>query len=62
MCRLYGFRATEPTKVECSLVHAQNALIVQSKQDRAGESHIYGWGVAAYEDHAPIKPVQAIGG
>ena len=59
MCRLYGFRATEPTKVECSLVHAQNALIVQSKRDRAGESHIHGWGVAAYEDHTPILDRQA---
>ena len=59
MCRLYGFRATEPTKVECSLVHAQNALLVQSRRDRAGESHIHGWGVAAYEDHTPIRDRQA---
>ncbi len=59
MCRLYGFRATEPTKVECSLVHAQNALMVQSRQDQAGESHIHGWGVAAYEDHIPIWDRQA---
>lgn len=51
MCRLYGFRATEPTKVECTLVHAQNALIVQSRQDRSGGSHLHGWGLAAYEDH-----------
>ena len=59
MCRLYGFRATESTKVECSLVHAQNALLVQSRRDRAGESHIHGWGVAAYEDHTPIWDRQA---
>ncbi len=59
MCRLYGFRATEPTKVECSLVHAQNALLVQSRRDRAGESHIHGWGVAAYEDHKPVWERQA---
>ncbi|MDH3660793.1 MAG: class II glutamine amidotransferase [Alphaproteobacteria bacterium] len=59
MCRLYGFRATEPTKVECSLVHAQNALLVQSRRDWAGESHIHGWGVAAYEDHQPIWDRQA---
>ncbi|NIO43319.1 MAG: class II glutamine amidotransferase [Burkholderiales bacterium] len=51
MCRLYGFRATEPTKVECTLVHAQNALMVQSRRDRAGLSHGHGWGVATYEDH-----------
>jgi glutamine amidotransferase len=59
MCRLYGFRANEPTKVECTLVHAQNALLVQSRRDRAGESHIHGWGVAAYEDHDPILDRQA---
>lgn len=51
MCRLYGLRANEETKVECSLVHAQNALMVQSRQDRAGQSHGHGWGVATYSDH-----------
>ena len=50
MCRLYGFRANEPTKVECTLVHAQNALMVQSREDTAGYSHGHGWGVATYED------------
>lgn len=33
MCRLYGFLANERTKVECSLVHAQNALLHQSRAD-----------------------------
>lgn len=50
MCRLYGLRANEETKVECSLVHAQNALMVQSRQDLAGQSHGHGWGVATYRD------------
>ena len=59
MCRLYGMRANEPTKVECSLVHAQNALMVQSRQDRAGYSHAHGWGVATYEDHMPHIERQA---
>ena len=31
MCRLYGFRATEPTRLECALVRAQNSLVVQSR-------------------------------
>ncbi len=53
MCRLYGFRATEESKVECTLVHAQNALMVQSQEDLAGYSHAHGWGVATYEDHVP---------
>lgn len=50
MCRLYGFRANEPTKVECTLVHAQNALMVQSKEDLSGYRHGHGWGVATYRD------------
>ena len=33
MCRLYAMRANEPTRVECSLVHAQNALMQQSQGD-----------------------------
>lgn len=53
MCRLYGFRATEPTKVECTLVHAQNALMIQSRLDRSGLSHTDGWGVGFYNDHHP---------
>lgn len=59
MCRLYGFRATEPTKVECTLVHAQNALMVQSRRDREGLTHGHGWGVATYEDHHPRVERQA---
>ena len=54
MCRLYGFRANEPTKVECSLVHAQNALLSQSLSDLRGEAHPDGWGISCYEDHFPI--------
>ncbi|ETX04544.1 class II glutamine amidotransferase [Candidatus Entotheonella palauensis] len=59
MCRLYGFRATEPTKVECTLVHAQNALIVQSREDQTGTSHAHGWGVATYCDGMPQVDRQA---
>lgn len=50
MCRLYGFHSNEPTKVECTLVRAQNALMAQSRQDRRGLSHSDGWGIAVYED------------
>lgn len=59
MCRLYGFRATEPTKVECTLVHAQNALMVQSREDQTGVSHAHGWGVATYTDSVPQVDRQA---
>lgn len=59
MCRLYGFRATEPTKVECTLVHAQNALMVQSRRDREGLSHGHGWGIATYQNQTPHVERQA---
>lgn len=59
MCRLYGFRATEETKVECTLAHAQNSLMAQSEQDMAGETHGHGWGIATYEDHHPRVERQA---
>jgi predicted glutamine amidotransferase len=59
MCRLYGFHATEPTKVECTLVHAQNALMVQSRADRSGKSHANGWGVATFENGHPQIEKQA---
>jgi len=59
MCRLYGFRANEPTRVECSLVHAQNALMSQSRQDMAGLPNDHGWGIAAYPDGMPYVEKQA---
>lgn len=54
MCRLYAMRATEPTRVECSLVHAQNALMQQSIGDAEGLAHGHGWGVADYADTVPL--------
>ena len=59
MCRLYGLRANEPTRVECSLVHAQNALMAQSRKDLAGLTHGHGWGVAEHPDGLPIVEKQA---
>jgi glutamine amidotransferase len=59
MCRLYGFRANEPTKVECSLVHAQNALMEQSRMDREGRTHGHGWGVAEHPNGVPYVEKQA---
>lgn len=53
MCRLYGLRASQPTKVECSLVYAQNALLSQSVSDVKGSAHPDGWGIASFEDGAP---------
>jgi glutamine amidotransferase len=46
--------ANEPTRVECGLVKAQNALMEQSKSDMQGYAHGHGWGVADYPDGVPI--------
>lgn len=54
MCRLYAMSANEPTRVECSLVHAQNALMQQSQLDAEGLMHGHGWGVADYRDGLPL--------
>jgi predicted glutamine amidotransferase len=54
VCRLYAMRANEPTRVECSLVHAQNALMQQSVKDSEGLVHGHGWGVADYRDGVPL--------
>jgi glutamine amidotransferase len=54
MCRLYGFIANEPTKVDCSLVFAQNALMLQSRVDSRGGHHSDGWGIATYQDGYPV--------
>lgn len=48
MCRLYGFLATHPTRLECSLIEAQNALQVQSDRDARGVRNADGWGIARY--------------
>ena len=53
MCRLYGFRGSAPTKVDCSLVRAQNALLAQSRKDRRGVSNADGWGIGFYENGRP---------
>ncbi len=54
MCRLYALHANEPTKVECGLVKAQNALMAQSQSDMQGYAHGHGWGVADYRDGLPM--------
>ena len=53
MCRLYALHANEPTRVECALVNAQNALMEQSRGDEEGLMHGHGWGVADYPDGVP---------
>jgi glutamine amidotransferase len=59
MCRLYGFRATESTRVECSLVLAQNAVLAQSREDLRGISNGDGWGIAHYAGDGAIVEKRA---
>ncbi|MFQ5739138.1 MAG: class II glutamine amidotransferase [Acidobacteriota bacterium] len=54
MCRLYGFHSNEATKVECTLIYAQNALMIQSRADLRGVSHADGWGIGFYVDSRPF--------
>ncbi|PUB12443.1 class II glutamine amidotransferase [Yoonia sediminilitoris] len=58
MCRLYAMHANEPTRVECGLVIAQNALMAQSASDMQGYSHGHGWGVADYNNGLPLVEKQ----
>lgn len=53
MCRFLGLRATHLTTVECSLVHAENSLMAQSRRDLHGFENADGWGIAAYQDGEP---------
>lgn len=59
MCRLYGFRSNSPRKVECELIRAQNALIVQSQHDERGLSNPHGWGLGTYSRGEPCVERQA---
>ena len=54
MCRIYGFVASEPTRLECSLVEAQNALLVQSDRDLRGVRNPDGWGIAEWQGARPV--------
>lgn len=54
MCRLYAMRANEPTRIECSLVHSQNALMRQSAGDAEGLVHGHGWGIADFRNGTPF--------
>ena len=53
MCRLYAFRSNHPTRLKCSLMLSQNALMSQSWTDGRGESNLDGWGIACYRDVEP---------
>lgn len=50
MCRLYGIRATHPTKIHCELLHVQNSLFGQAREDSRGFANPHGWGIATYKN------------
>lgn len=54
MCRLFGFVGTETTKLDCSLVEAQNALQAQSDRDQRGIRNPDGWGIASWDSGGPL--------
>ena len=47
MCRLFGFKSIIKSKVHSSLLHAENALGIQSVD------HPDGWGVCYYIGNSP---------
>lgn len=48
MCRMLGFLATHPTRLDCALVDAPHSLLVQSRKDLEGFAHADGWGIAQW--------------
>src|SRR5258708_897546 len=48
MCRLFVLRSAVPLCEQFSLWDAGNSLAAQSRRDARGESHLDGWGVAAF--------------
>ena len=50
MCRLFGVRASHPTKIDCGLVEAQNSLVRQSRRDERGLDNPDGWGMGLVRD------------
>lgn len=56
MCRLFGFKSVDSTNIRFSLVHAENALRVQSVNNPDG------WGIGFYADgelHIVKRPISA---
>jgi predicted glutamine amidotransferase len=55
MCRLFGFRSRSPAAVHRSLVHADNALRVQSRE------HPDGWGIGWWPAEGKPQLVRSAG-
>ncbi len=53
MCRLIAVRSLRPACPRWHLLDAPHALVRQSCDDREGECHPHGWGIAAYAEGSP---------
>jgi len=53
MCRLYGFLANEKTRLECTLLRTQNALLKQSRSESLGQPNADGWEIAYSQNEIP---------
>jgi glutamine amidotransferase len=53
VCRLFAFRANQPTGARAALVTAAHSLLRQSCGDRRGECHADGWGIGHYLEAQP---------
>lgn len=51
MCRLFGFKGTNPTKLSFLLVDAPNSLARQSALDSRNITNSHGWGIGFYQEH-----------
>jgi glutamine amidotransferase len=54
VCRLFAFRANQPTRARAALVSAPHSLLRQSCGDRRGECHADGWGIGYFRDGQPV--------
>ncbi len=54
MCRLYGFLASQPTRVECALVRSQQALVREQGTGGRNRTPVTGWGAAVFRSDEAV--------
>ncbi|MFH1681338.1 MAG: class II glutamine amidotransferase, partial [Candidatus Eisenbacteria bacterium] len=54
MCRLYGFLASQPTRVDCALVRSQQALVRERSLGGRNLDPANGWGAAVFQPDEPV--------
>lgn len=53
MCHLYGFLASQPTRVDCAAVRSQEALVRQRYRHSRNLARAVGWGAAIFQEGEP---------